>query len=48
MNKASIEHGIPMDDIERTFRKVRMFLQKRLSIKMQGALGAAFEHFNEA
>ncbi|MBL4867655.1 MAG: metal-dependent hydrolase [Pseudomonadales bacterium] len=45
MNKASIEHGIPMDDIERTFRKVRMFLQKRLSINMQGALGAAFEHF---
>ena len=45
MNKACIEHGIPLDDIENTFKKVRMFLQKNLSISVQGALAASFEHF---
>ncbi|MBV1881593.1 MAG: metal-dependent hydrolase [Pseudomonadales bacterium] len=45
MNKACIEHGIPLDVIENNFKKVRVFLQKHLSDSAQGAVGAAFEHF---
>lgn len=45
MNEISIEHGLPLDDIESTFVVIREFLKKNLSPEMQGALAASFEHF---
>ncbi|MBL4866461.1 MAG: metal-dependent hydrolase [Pseudomonadales bacterium] len=45
MNKAGVEHGVPLDKIENVFTVGRKFLQKHMSVSMQGAFAAAGEHF---
>lgn len=45
MNKACVEHGVPIDVVERVFTRIRTSLQGSLSPDMQCSIAAAFEHF---
>lgn len=45
MNKACVEHGVPIDVVEKVFTRIRTSLQGSLSPDMQCSIAAAFEHF---
>lgn len=44
MNAIATRHGVPLDKVEATFKKLRLSLQDTLSDEMQSSLAAAFEH----
>ncbi|WP_420466456.1 metal-dependent hydrolase [Panacagrimonas sp.] len=45
MNQAVMAHGVPVDQVEAAFKRMRIFLQKILSEDMQLSTMAAAEHF---
>lgn len=45
MNKAVMSHGVPVDQVEAAFKRIRTLLQKVLSDDMQLSVMAAGEHF---
>ncbi|MAA73331.1 MAG: metal-dependent hydrolase [Salinisphaeraceae bacterium] len=45
MNDIVIGHGIPLDEAEKLFVRIRSLMEKHMSDDMQSAMGAAFEHF---
>lgn len=45
MNQAVMAHGVPVDQVEAAFKRIRTFLQKILSEDMQLSTMAAAEHF---
>ena len=45
MNAILVKKGLPIDRFENDFKKKRLWFQGKLSVEMQGAIAASFEHF---
>ena len=45
MNRILVKKGLPIDRFEEGFKKRRLWFQSKLSVEMQGAIAASFEHF---
>jgi len=45
MNAILVEKGLPINKFETKFKKRRIWFQNKISIEMQGAIAASFEHF---